>query len=329
MNDIPYEAAASAMRRLALSFLFLTSLALASLPAAALSKNGFDLSGALVPPAEILAGGPPRDGIPAIHQPRFVSATQARHLAPGDRVLGIRRNGVAKAYPIAILNWHEIVNDRLGKEPVVITFCPLCGSGVAFSARVLGKVHHFGVSGLLYNSDVLLYDRETESLWSQLLAQAVSGPLKGSRLQPLPLVHTTWGAWRKRHPDTLVLSRDTGYDRDYDRDPYAGYLDSRGVFFPVRHKDPRFHPKERVLGLEIAGQAKAWPFSELARSKGVITDQLGGQTLRIRFDAEQQTAWAEDEAGTALPGTVLFWFAWYAFHPDGAVYRHPREAARP
>ncbi|MFQ5487208.1 MAG: DUF3179 domain-containing protein [Gammaproteobacteria bacterium] len=308
------------MIRLTLIFLLLIPLALGSPPAAAQTKNGFDLSDALVPAAEILAGGPPRDGIPAIHQPRFLPAAQARHLAPGDRVLGISRNGVAKAYPLAILNWHEIVNDRLGKESVVITFCPLCGSGVAFSARVRDKARHFGVSGLLYNSDVLLYDRETESLWSQLLGQAVSGPLKGARLQPLPLVHTTWGAWRRRHPDTLVLSRDTGYARDYDRDPYAGYVNSRGVFFPVRHKDPRFHPKERVLGLEIAGQAKAWPFSELARSRGVITDRLGAQPLRIRFDAENQTAFAEDEAGNALPATVLFWFAWYAFHPDTELF---------
>ncbi len=293
-----------------------------SLVAPAATRNGFDLTGALVPPAEILAGGPPRDGIPAIDRPRFESAAAAR-LGDGDRVLGLRRNGVSKAYPVAILNWHEIVNDRLGDEPVVITFCPLCGSGVAFSARSLGTVHHFGVSGLLYNSDVLLYDRETGSLWSQLLGQAVTGPLRGSRLQALPLTHTTWGRWRRSHPDSLVLSRDTGYARDYDRDPYAGYVDSEGVFFPVRHRDPRFHPKARVLGLVLDGRAKAWPFSELARAGGgLIEDRLGDRRLRIHFDADSQTATVEDEDGRPLPGTVLFWFAWYAFHPDTAVYRH-------
>ncbi|HHH36978.1 MAG TPA: DUF3179 domain-containing protein [Gammaproteobacteria bacterium] len=287
------------------------------------THNGFDLTGALVPVEEILAGGPPRDGIPAIDRPRFERADAAR-LDDGDRVLGLRRNGVAKAYPVAILNWHEIVNDRLGDEPVVITFCPLCGSGVAFSARALGTVHHFGVSGLLYNSDVLLYDRETGSLWSQLLGQAVTGPLRGTPLQMLPLTHTTWGHWRHDHPDSLVLSRDTGYARDYDRDPYAGYVDSAGVFFPVRHRDPRFHPKARVLGLVLDGRAKAWPFSELSRARGkTIEDRLGGRRLRIRFDAGSETAVIEDEAGRPLPGTVLFWFAWYAFHPDTAVYRHP------
>ena len=209
---------------------------------------------------------------------------------------------------------------------MVITYCPLCGSGVAFSARAAGRARRFGVSGLLYNSDVLLYDRETESLWSQLLARAVSGPLKGQRLEVLPLIHTTWGDWRRRHPRSLVLSRDTGYDRDYDRDPYAGYTERRRPLFPVRHQDGRFPPKERVLGLVAGGQARAWPFSELALSRGVVEDRLNGQSLRIHFDRATQSARAEDPSGKPLPATVLFWFAWYAFHPDTTVYRHQRGA---
>jgi len=166
--------------------------------------NGFDLSGALVPPRAIERGGPPRDGIPSIDQPRFVAAGQSG-LRDSDRVLGVARNGIVRAYPVRILNWHEIVNDRLAGEPVAITYCPLCGTGMAFSARAADRELSFGVSGLLYNSDVLLYDRATGSLWSQIMSRAVTGPLRGTSLTAVPLTHTTWADWRARHPRTEVL----------------------------------------------------------------------------------------------------------------------------
>lgn len=303
--------------------LTLTGLSLPGLAAGQpMVKNGFDLSDSLVPVASILSGGPPRDGIPAIDDPRFLPAAKATELDDGDRVLGISRNGVSKAYPIAILNWHEIVNDRFDTEGIVISFCPLCGSGVAFRANVAGKNLHFGVSGLLYNSDVLLYDRETNSLWSQLLGKAISGPRRGTALEQIPMSHTTWGDWRRRHPSTRVLSRETGYRRDYDRDPYAGYVDSRGVYFPVAHKDPRYHPKERVIGIEIAGVAKAYPFSELARSGGRIEDRIATREIVIEYDDDLQAGSVRDRDGGEIVSTTAFWFAWYAFHPDTQVYRH-------
>jgi len=167
------------------------------LPAASQGRermlNGFDLSGALIPVRDIESGGPPRDGIPSIDDPRFVGASKASFLAPEDRVLGVAIEGEAKAYPVAILNWHEIVNDRSLDQNFVVTYCPLCGSGMVFVADVGERALSFGVSGLLYNSDMLLYDRNTESLWSQLLAKAVSGPLKGRVFWPTghasPTVH--------------------------------------------------------------------------------------------------------------------------------------------
>jgi len=298
-----------------------TFLASASLHAQ--TKNGFELNGALVPPGEIFHGGPPKDGIPAIDAPKFVHAAEVGFIEATARVLGIERNGVAKAYPIAILNWHEIVNDELGGEPVVVSFCPLCGTGVAFSAVAAGQARSFGVSGLLYNSDVLLYDRQSQSLWSQLLAKAVAGPLKGTQLRLIPLVHTTWGEWRRAHPNTLVLSTDTGYVRDYDRDPYAGYVDSNGLFFPITRRDPRYHPKERVLGIEVGGVHKAYPFAELARTGGTVVDYVGAAQVTVSFDAASQTARIFDEAKRELPGIVAFWFAWYAFHPDTQVFKAP------
>jgi hypothetical protein len=168
-----------------------------------LERNGFDLSDSLVQVAEIHGGGPARDGIPALDHPAFIAADQALFLTPNDRVLGLSRHGVAKAYPIAILNWHEVVNDQFGAEPLVVTFCPLCGTGMAFLATVDGRALKFGVSGLLYNSDVLLYDRQTESLWSQIMTTAISGPLKGQRLTMTPVAHTTWADWRQRYPDIV------------------------------------------------------------------------------------------------------------------------------
>ena len=288
--------------------------------AAAESKNGFNLDDTLISAKEILSGGPPRDGIPAIDDPKFLPAGKAHHLQLTDPVLGIARNGVAKAYPLAILNLHEVVNDRFNNEDVVITFCPLCGSGMAYSAKISGRTHTFGVSGLLYNSDVLLYDRQTESLWSQLMARAVSGPMKGTRLHSLPLSHTTWQEWQTSHPDTLVLSPETGYARDYSRNPYEEYLQSRSIWFRVSHSSRRYHPKEQVMGVEIDGRFKAYPFVELGKTSGAFNDRFAGQDLRIVFNKEHRNASVADAKGLELPTVVTFWFAWYAFHPRTDVF---------
>jgi len=286
--------------------------------------NGFDLDNALVPADEIHAGGPARDGIPSIDEPKLVAASEADFLRGGDDVLGIVRGGVARAYPIRIMNWHEIVNDDLGGERIAVTYCPLCGTGVAFAAESGGRPLSFGVSGLLYNSDMLLYDRETESLWSQIKRQAIAGALAGRELRALPLTHTTWSAWLREHPDTRVLSTDTGYRRDYTRTPYGGYETERGLYFPVAAKSRRYHPKERVLGVEIDGQFKAYPFAELSKTDGEVRDRVGGEPVTIRFDRLNESARAFDARGEQLAAMTGFWFAWYAFHPDTAVFQAPR-----
>lgn len=304
---------------------FLALAALASACSAGPFKNGFDLSDATVSSAEIVSGGPPRDGIPALDAPRFVSARSAGVPQDQDRVLGLSHKGVAKAYPIAILNWHEIVNDQFAGEPVAVTYCPLALSGVAYHARIDGRPVGFGTSGLLYNSNLVMYDRETLSLWPQLMNQAVSGRFKGKSLKPLPLLHTTWADWRQRHPNTLVLSADTGYHRDYGRDPYADYAQSRDPYFPVKAQSGRYPPKEWVLGVEVNGVAKAYPFTELAKAEGEIEDHVGGKTAWVRFDRGHRTAAVYDPDGTELPGVVAYWFAWYAFHPDTAVFQAGRE----
>lgn len=301
-------------------FIIMLALNLWTFGCSAQSKNGFDLEGALIPHDKIFGGGPAKDGIPAIDNPQFVTAKESNDLRDSDTVLGISYQGITKAYPVNILNWHEIVNDRFNGLPVAITFCPLCGSGIAYLAEIDGTAHTFGVSGLLYNSDVLLYDRQTLSLWSQLMAQAISGPLKGQRLQSIPLSHTTWQDWKTRHPDTLVLSPDTGYARDYRNSPYADYINSPQLMFPVTKTSKRYHPKEQVLGIEINGRFKAYPFVELEKTNGAFTDTVNGRQLLIRYNSEHRTGTILDQQGNELPGVTTYWFAWYAFHPETEVF---------
>lgn len=300
-----------------LFFLFLFALVATAFPQ---EKKGFDLTRVSIPLDEIKDGGPPKDGIPSIDKPTFITASEAT-MEKGGRVLGVVFNGVAKAYPISILNYHEIVNDRFGNAPVVITYCPLCASGLAFDAVVDERTLTFGVSGLLYNSDVLLYDRETESLWSQLKNESVSGEMKGRSLVKIATANTTWGKWKKNHPKTLLLSEKTGFNRDYSRNPYPGYAQSARIYFEVAEMDESYHPKEMVVGLEINGKHKAYPFSELSKSgEPEIEDAFQGQKLSIRFDAKSQSAEIRDAKGNIIPTVMNFWFAWYAFYPETEVY---------
>ena len=288
----------------------------------AYSKNGFDLSESLIPSKDILQGGPPRDGIPSIEQPKFVAAANASFMRPTDRVIGITINGESRAYPINILNWHEIVNDQIKGVPVSITYCPLCGTGLVYQAKVGGKVLKFGVSGLLYNSDVLLFDRQTETLWSQILSKAISGPMKGQKLTMVPSSQTSWASWLKKQPNTKVLSTDTGFSRDYRRSPYGDYDQNTETYFPVSARSKAYHPKERVLGITINGKHKAYPFVELGKlGTNTLKDNFQGQNLTINFDIANRDGEVLGANGKPLELVNSFWFAWYAFHQDTAVYK--------
>lgn len=294
-------------------------------PATAKNLNGFSLEESRVDVDQILRGGPPRDGIPALSHPTFIEAGDTTLLEEDDRILGIAIGGDARAYPVKILNWHEVVNDSLAGTPLVITYCPLCGTGMAFSRIVDTQELTFGVSGLLYNSDVLLYDHQNESLWSQIMGRAVTGHSAGTRLEQLPLQHTSWQNWRRQYPQTLVLSEDTGYIRDYTHNPYGDYALSERLYFPVENQpEGELHLKETVIGVSIAGNHKAYPFSRLERAgQKRFDDTIGGVPLTILWDQEASSAMALDENNTVLPTIQGFWFAWYAFHPDTEVYAQP------
>ncbi len=284
------------------------------------SLNGFDLKGSLIPKSQILRGGPPRDGIPSIDSPAFVSSEKS-DFSDEAQVLGVHFNGIAKAYPIGILNWHEIVNDKFEEELVSVTYCPLCGSGMAYSGEIDGKRTTFGVSGLLFNSDVLLYDRRTNSLWSQILNKAVTGEMKGTTLTRINTQRTSLGAWKKLHPQTQVLSANTGFQRDYQRTPYAGYDQSNSLYFPVANKNDVLHAKEWVLGVEVDGKFKAYPIKELVGLRERrLEDTIGNQKIILTWDQTVENVEIRDASGNELISIQLFWFAWYAFHPDSEVW---------
>jgi len=285
--------------------------------------NGFDLSNSLLPVEQIFHGGPPRDGIPALSNPKLIKAAQVDYLQPTARIVGVLLHGEARAYPIAILNWHEIVNDEIDGQRFAVTYCPLCGTAVAFEASIDGKATDFGVSGLLYNSDVLLYDRETESLWSQILGKSVAGKRLGKQLIPIPISHTTWRDWRAKHPATWVMSDETGHFRDYRRNPYAGYEKSRSTYFAVNNEAPdTYHPKEVVAGLGIDGIYKAYPFIELDKQgKQRFTDSVNGTNFNFEWDSDNRNITITDTAGKPVASIQGFWFAWFAFHPDTEVFK--------
>ena len=315
------------IRKPALSCALLLLMFAAAAGAESGRMNGFLLDEPLVPLDSILSGGPPRDGIPALDSPTFVTADNAGFLSARDRVMGVNHRGIVKAYPLRILNRHEIVNDTYDGQSVIVTFCPLCGSGMVFDGIIGGTNSDFGVSGLLHNSDVLLYDRQTESLWSQIMMRAISGPMKGTALQQIVAANTTWQDWRERHPDTLVLSIDTGFRFiDYDDDPYADYKKSNRVWFPLTNTDKRLRRKEWVLGVTLGSTAKAFPLRELYRQTSPLQESVGHTPVRIEFDKKFQSATVFAVDGTALPSIQLYWFAWAAFHPETELYAAPKRS---
>ena len=282
-------------------------------------KNGFDLTESEIAIELIKQGGPPKDGIPALSNPKFISASEAKYLHNNDKVIGVSINGDHRAYPINILNYHEIVNDNVGNTPVVISYCPLCGSALTFSAIFDDKKLTFGVSGLLYNSDVLMYDKQTNSLWSQLMMQAISGTMKGQKLSFIESEHTTWEGWKAQHPDTKVLSNKTGHSRDYSRNPYQGYTTMPTLYFPVTNESDALPAKKQVLGIEVDGKFIAYSFTDLTKAGSTLKDSFNGVDYTIAFDSANESAKIISSTKPIIYITT-FWFAWYTFHPETELF---------
>jgi hypothetical protein len=239
------------------------------------SRTNIDLS-------EIIAGGPPKDGIPSIDKPRFESIAAARSwLTDHSPVIALEIHGDARAYPLAILIWHEIVNDTVGGIPVAVTFCPLCNTALVFERRIDGRVLDFGTTGNLRRSDLVMYDRQTESWWQQATGEGIVGEYTGRRLAFLPAQIVSLAEFEATYPAGQVLSRETGFRRDYGRNPYVGYdrVDQPPFLF---HGviDGRLAPMERVVTVSAGGEAIAFPYSELART-GVAQETLAGEPIVV------------------------------------------------
>ncbi|KEQ57062.1 hypothetical protein AAA799E16_00627 [Marine Group I thaumarchaeote SCGC AAA799-E16] len=311
----------------------------------------------LIPLDKIKGGGPPKDGIPSIDDPVFATISDSQFMSDSDTVIGLEINGEAKAYPLFILVWHEIVNDKVGDVPVSVTYCPLCYTNQVFERIINGQEVEFGTSGKLYNSNLLMYDRLTESYWSQALGIAVKGELTGYQLNLVPFDVITWGDWKALHPDTLVLTTDTGHLRSYATDPYGNYYTEPRIMFPVEHSDDRMHPKEIIIGFNQDDVSKAFKQSDI-ESEIVINDSVGtipvmlislysensrafertidGNVLDFQYldgkiiDLQSNSEWNYDGLAISgqyegkqlerLPIEPGFWFEWVAFHPQTLVY---------
>ena len=232
---------------------------------------------------EILLGQV-RDGIPSIDNPKFAPVSDDPDwLAEREPVIALQIGDDARAYPLQIMTWHEIVNDIVGGDPVIVTFCPLCNSAIVFERRMGDTINSFGVSGLLRYSDLIMYDRATDSWWQQILGEAIVGELTGTRLPKVPASIISWADFRQNYPDGQVLTRDTGFTREYGRNPYTGYddIDSSPFLF-VGPEDGRLRPVERVAAVELGGESVAYPFLRLEETP-VVNDDIGGTPVVVFF----------------------------------------------
>lgn len=276
--------------------------------------------------ADVLSGGPPRDGIPSIDEPKFISNTEAEEwLADNEPVVVVEFNSDARAYPLQVITWHEIVNDTVGDVPVVVTFCPLCNSAIVFERVVDGEVVEFGVSGLLRNSDLIMYDRTDESLWQQFTGEGIVGNHAGKQLTFLPSSLVSFADFKDAYPDGVVLSRETGFSRSYGQNPYAGYdtIDSN-PFLYQGEIDGRLSAMARVVTVPLPDVDVAYPV-ELLSEVGVIHDTQAGQTLVVFHISgtasalgAQVIAEAEDVGATGVFDATL----------DGQVLTFTREGDR-
>ncbi|NUQ84775.1 MAG: DUF3179 domain-containing protein [Anaerolineales bacterium] len=251
-------------------------------PARAESEFTTDFSKHSVPYSEILSGGPPKDGIPAIDNPQFVSVSEADEwLSDREPVVFVQVGDDARAYPIQILIWHEIVNDTVGGEPLLVTFCPLCNTAIAFKRTFDGQVFDFGTTGRLRYSNLIMYDRQTETWWQQATGDAIAGEHTGAQLEFYPAAMISFADFKARFPDGKVLSRDTGHARNYGRNPYYGYDDVNQTPFLFNGATPtQLPPMARVLTVDLNGEAAAYPYDVLSEAR-VINDTVGGEEIVV------------------------------------------------
>ena len=286
----------------------------------------------IVDPSKIRSGGPPKGGIgvdrgiPALAKEniKFVSVAEADDwIEDNELVLAFEYKGVKRVYPYQILVFHEIANDEIKGDPILITYCPLCGTGIAYkrTVEVNGREveTRFGTSGKLYNSNLVMYDELTDTYWQQIDGRAIVGELTGQELKEISIDTVVWREWKIAHPDSEVLSQDTGFSRSYGNDPYGSYYEDSFLIFPVENSDDRIFAKDLVFGIEIEGVYKAYREIDV-KEAGVIEDVVNGVNIRVeRFD-DGRVIVTNMDTGEEIVKEVGFWFSWYAFHPETELY---------
>ncbi|MBN4062142.1 MAG: hypothetical protein COA57_02165 [Flavobacteriales bacterium] len=236
----------------------------------------------LIPKNEVKDGGPGKDGIPALENPAFTDPSGATYLTDNNLVIGFISGSVIKAYPHRILDWHEIINDNVNGKKIAITYCPLTGTGIGWNRVVNGTTTTFGVSGVLYNSNLIPYDRATDSNWSQMRLDCVNGELISEKVETYQVVETTWKTWKEMYPSTKVVSENTGHNRNYGAYPYGDYITNNSkLLFPVNNEDSRLPNKERAHGILINSKAKVYSIEEFKDSVKVVEDNFGAIPLVI------------------------------------------------
>lgn len=277
----------------------------------------------LVHPSKILSGGPPKDGIPSIDKPRFNPLPEIGWIRDNELVLAIEYKGVKRVYPLQIMVWHEIVNDVIAGDPILITYCPLCGSGIAYERTIEVDGERveveFGTSGKLYNSNLVMYDRLTDTYWTQIGGRAIVGELTGQELKEISIDTVVWRDYKDANHDAEVLSRSTGHVRNYGRDPYGNYYEDSFLLFPVENEDDRIHPKTIVFGIEVDGAYKAYREDDL-KGFGEIEDIVNGVNIKITRSSEGIVKITNLDNNEEIVKERDMWFAWYAFHPDTWLY---------
>ncbi len=313
----------------------------------------------LVKESEIFDGGPGRDGIPALVNPDFEQVKKIDYLTNEDLVIIVKAGNTVKIYPHPILDWHEIINDGIGNLKFAITYCPLTGSGISWNRIIEGETTTFGVSGLLYNTNLIPYDRKTESNWSQMRLQSINGKLISTFAKIYPIVETSWQTAKISFPEALVVTTNTGFSRNYDRYPYGDYKrNDNSLLFPVNHTDNRLNAKERVLGVFSNSETKAYRIFDFSGGKTVV-DTIGSKSFLIYGNTEKNIITAFDisdlpnnnftKSSLPLPfiiqsgdgnnydlfgisltsgkpnlkpakSFIAYWFAWAAFYPNTDLY---------
>jgi len=274
---------------------------------------------------DVLSGGPEKDEIPPLDNPQFIPISEASQTyADEDRGIAFASGNVYRFYPLRIISQHQVINDTIESKKILITYSPLSASAAAFDPLIQEEHVAFGNTGLLWDSNLVLYDIKTESEWSQILGKAIVGPLSGTSLQKLPCSIVTFGSWKKEHQDGQVLAIPQDTRLDYSRDPNQSYYESDTIYFPVLKKDTRLSAKTTILGISLHGAAKAYAI-ETVKKKGAISDSMNGEAYRIQYFPETDTIHAyhknESAQNTELPLMQTYWFAWVGAYPDTFLYK--------